>query len=198
MSRPLVMATSNRHKVVELTQLLHGLSWQVQSLKDYSPVEAPDEDGTTFEANAIKKARYYAQTLGVPCVADDSGIVVDALNGAPGVYSARYAGEECDDAQNNAKLLAELGALPAPQRTARFACCAAYADPEGRVHTKTGFVEGRIAFALSGANGFGYDPLFVPDGHNRSFAEFSLSEKQEISHRGRAFRKLRDYLESLS
>jgi len=192
------MATSNRHKVVELSQLLSGLSWQVQSLTDHVPVDPPVEDGATFEANALKKALYYASALGAPCVADDSGIVVDALNGAPGVYSARYAGDQCSDEDNNTKLLSELESVPAPQRTARFVCCAAYADPEGRVFTETGVVEGRIAFTRSGANGFGYDPLFIPDGHNRSFGDFSLEDKQMISHRGRAFRKLRDHLESLT
>jgi XTP/dITP diphosphohydrolase len=191
------MATSNRHKVVELTQLLHGLPWHVQSLKDYPEVESPVEDGDSFEANALKKANYYAAALGVACVADDSGIVVDALNGAPGIYSARYAGEDCSDADNNAKLLTELDSIPASQRTARFMCCAAYADPDGRSHTETGTVEGRIAFTPSGKSGFGYDPLFVPEGHNRTFGEFTLADKQEISHRGRAFRKLRDFLETL-
>ncbi|MBI5095699.1 MAG: RdgB/HAM1 family non-canonical purine NTP pyrophosphatase [Candidatus Hydrogenedentes bacterium] len=191
------MATSNRHKVTELTQLLTGLSWQVQSLQDYPAVAPPDEDGATFEANALHKALYYSKLLGAPCVADDSGIMVDALSGAPGVLSARYAGPGCSDADNNARLLHELNDVPESRRTARFVCCAAFAEPDGRTHVEEGIVHGRIGFAAAGDNGFGYDPLFIPEGHQITFAQFTLSQKQAISHRGRAFRKLRAFLESL-
>lgn len=196
MTKSLALGTANRHKVLELRQLLAGAPWRIQSLDDYPAVPPPVEDGDTFEANAVKKARHYASCLSVPCIADDSGISVDALQGAPGVYSARYAGPECSDEDNNTKLLTAMAAIPTPARTARFICCAAYADPDGVVHAEFGVIEGRIGFQPVGSNGFGYDPLFIPEGYENTFAQLTLTEKQSISHRGRAFRKLRAYLET--
>ena len=197
-SRPLLIGSGNRDKAAELAELLAGLPWEVKSLADFPTVPEPVEDGMTFEANALKKARYFCRRFNVPCVADDSGLQVDALDGAPGVFSARYAGEECTYADNNAKLLSALKDVPKEKRTARFVCCAAYVDPQRRTQVEMGVVEGRIALENRGDNGFGYDPLFIPDdADGRTFAEMSTAEKQAISHRGRAFRKIRDYLESL-
>ena len=155
----------------------------------------PVEDGATFEQNAIKKVEYFCGRLGYACVADDSGLVVDALDGAPGVYSARYAGEGATDLRNLEKLLRELAGVPEPRRTARFVCCAAFLRPCGQVHIEKGIVEGRIAFDPRGTGGFGYDPVFVPLGDTRTFGEFPSDEKHAISHRGNAFRQLRAYLE---
>jgi len=183
---------------VELRDLLKGMPWDVQNLADYPSVEEPVEDGDTFEANAILKARYYAEAFNVCCVADDSGLVVDALNGAPGVYSARYAGQNCTYADNNTKLLKALKDVPENKRTARFVCCAATIVPGKEPHVEVGAVEGHIAMDCAGQEGFGYDPLFIPDGYTTTFAEMALDEKQKISHRGRAFRKIRLFLESLA
>ena len=135
--------------------------------------------------------------FGVPTVADDSGLVVDKLDGAPGVYSARYAGPGCSDEDNNRKLLAALDGCPWHDRTARFVCCAAFVQPGGAPHVELGMVEGHIASAPAGDNGFGYDPLFVPENHDTTFAQMPPEAKHRISHRGRAFAELRRYLESL-
>lgn len=167
------------------------------SLRDLSPIDEPIEDGQTFEDNAEKKAVYYARQTGLCCVADDSGLEVDALNGEPGVYSARYAGAGCTDDDNNRKLLHHLGDLSENRRTARFVCCAAFAEPDGLKRVVRGTVEGRIALAPVGSNGFGYDPLFVPNGYTETFAQLDPKTKNAISHRGEAFRKMKDYLESL-
>lgn len=198
MSRALVIGSGNEDKCRELAALLKGLDWDVHSLKAYPAIPAPDEDGETFEDNALLKARYYCAQLSEACVADDSGLEVDALDGAPGVYSARYAGEACSYADNNAKLLNALEEKPWHERTARFVCCAAFVTPEGEAHVIRGTVEGHVAVEMYGDKGFGYDPLFVPDGEERTFAEMLPEEKHALSHRGRAFRLLRAYLESRS
>lgn len=197
MIESLVMGTRNPGKVRELTLLLEGLSWAVKGLGELPPVDDPVEDGDTFEANAIKKALYFSNCFGLAAIADDSGLVVDALGGEPGVHSARYAGDNATDADRNAKLLAALADVPEAERTARFVCCAAFAKPGAQPHTEMGVVEGRLLFAPRGYDGFGYDPLFVPGGYSRTFGELSPRDKMAVSHRGRAFRKLRAYLESL-
>lgn len=195
MSRVLVIGSGNRDKARELAELLKGLPWDVKSLKDFPPVEEPEETGATFEENALLKARYYSQALGgVVCVADDSGLAVDALDGAPGIYSARYAGENCTYADNNNKLLDALDAYAWHERTARFVCCAAFHDPAGVEHVELGTVEGHIAMEPFGDNGFGYDPVFVPKGQDCTFGEMTPAEKHAISHRGRAFAQLRAWL----
>lgn len=197
MAEILLIGSGNRDKAHELATLLEGLPWEVRCLKDYPPVEEPEEDGDTFEANALKKAQFYGGHFGVACVADDSGLVVDALDGAPGVYSARYAGDACSYEANNKKLLQAMAGLPWHERTAHFCCCAAFVPlNEGEVHIEMGRCEGHIAVAPSGAGGFGYDPLFVPEGEERSFAEMGPEEKHAVSHRGRAFAQLRAFLES--
>ena len=198
MSRELVVASGNRDKAAEVAKLLADTSWRIRTLADYPPIEEPVEDGETFEENALLKARYYAASVGAPCVADDSGLEVDALNGAPGVYSARYAGEDCSYADNNAKLLRELASYNGKEsRQARFRCCAAYADPEGISYVADGSVEGHIAAEPRGANGFGYDPVFIPEGFDATFGELAPEIKHAISHRGRAFQQLRDLLAGL-
>ena len=197
MAEPLLIGSGNRHKTRELSELLAGLPWAVQGLADLPEAPPPEEDGATFEDNAVKKAIYYAERFDRWCVADDSGLVVDALDGAPGVYSARYAGPDATDADNSAKLLAALADVPDPKRTARFVCCAALARPGEAPHVEMGAVEGRIGFVCRGRRGFGYDPLFTPAGRSETFAEMDPADKHAISHRGLALGKLRLYLASL-
>lgn len=195
MAEVLLIGSGNRDKARELAELLQGLPWEVRSLKDFPAVAEPVEDGRTFEENALKKARYYGRHFNVACVADDSGLEVDYLDGAPGVYSARYAGEQCSYADNNRKLLKALEGAPWHERTARFCCCAAFvAKEEGEPFLTRGTVRGHIAVAPSGSEGFGYDPLFVPEGEERTFAEMKPAEKHALSHRGRAFAKIQTYL----
>ena len=196
MAETLLIGSGNRDKAAELADLLNGLPWEVKCLKDFPDVEEPAEDGDSFEANALTKATYYREKFGVACVADDSGLAVDALDGAPGVYSARYAGECCSYEDNNRKLLQELSGLPWHERSAHFCCCATFLPQTGETPFVTlGRVDGHISVQPSGKMGFGYDPLFVPDGEDRSFAEMSPEEKHAISHRGRAFATLRRFLE---
>ncbi len=197
MSRVLLIGSGNKDKARELSAMLADLPWEVKGLGDFPVVEEPEETEDTFEGNALLKAKYYSEHFGVACVADDSGLAVDALDGAPGVYSARYAGEDCTYADNNEKLLDALAQVSWPERTARFLCCAAFCPLEGETHTVLGTVEGHIAVDSSGASGFGYDPVFVPEGHDQTFAEMRPEEKHAISHRGRAFTALKAYLETL-
>ena len=196
LTEELLIATGNAHKLGEIRVLLDGLPFNVKGLPDFQPIEPAVEDGVTFEENARKKARHYAAGLGVRCVADDSGLAVDALDGKPGVWSARYAGEDASDRDNNAKLLCALEGVPGNGRTARFVCCAVLCGVDGACHIETGVVEGRIAFEVAGVHRFGYDPLFIPNGYDRTFAELGAQVKQQISHRARAFTALRAYLES--
>ena len=197
MDNVLLIGSNNKDKAREIRSLLEDSPWDVKSLSDFEPVSEPEETEATCEGNALLKARYYAEHFGVACVADDSGLEVDALDGAPGVYSARYAGEGCSYADNNRKLLAALEGLPAERRHARFACVAAFVDGEGGEHVEQGTVEGVIAPECLGEYGFGYDPLFIPDGFDCTFGELAPEAKAEVSHRGLAFRKLCDYLASL-
>ena len=184
------MATRNRNKVRELQHLLADLGVEVLSLVDRPEVPDVVEDGDTFAANAVKKAHAVAAATGLPALADDSGLEVDALHGLPGVQSARYAGVGHDDAANNRKLLAALTGVPPARRTARFRCAIALADPTGAlgaaVEVREGACEGVILDAPRGANGFGYDPLFLYPELGRTFAELTLEEKSRLSHRARA------------
>lgn len=186
----LLLATRNPGKRREFAALLAGSPVVLHSLEDHP--EWPDvvEDGDSFLANARKKAQETARMAGLPCLADDSGLVVDALGGAPGVYSARYAGEPKSDAANNAKLLRDLSPYDAPeQRRARFVCVLVYATPQGVEAVFEGKVEGTIAKAPRGENGFGYDPLFLPLARPEfTTAELSSEEKHALSHRGQAAR----------
>lgn len=196
MHRPLLIGSGNKKKARELAEILDGLLWEVKALTDYPAVVEPEEDGLTFEENAVKKARYYSDHFGMACIADDSGLVVDALDGAPGVLSARFAGPDCNDARNLERLLAALEEVPWHKRTARFVCCAAFAEPGQPPHVETGVIEGHIAAEPFGDGGFGYDPVFVPENHDCTFAEMPNREKHAISHRGRALTKIRAYLKA--
>ncbi|KQT01117.1 RdgB/HAM1 family non-canonical purine NTP pyrophosphatase [Cellulomonas sp. Leaf395] len=194
MSARLVLATHNAHKVGELrailTPVLPGLDpASVVGARDVGAPE-PVEDGVTFVENALIKARALAAFTGLPAVADDSGLSVDVLGGAPGIFSARWAGRHGDDAANLALLLAQLAEIAEPHRTARFVCAAALVTPDGFEHVETGTLEGVLATEPRGAGGFGYDPILVPTGETRSCAELTPQEKNAISHRGTAFRAL--------
>ncbi|MGI5921570.1 MAG: XTP/dITP diphosphatase [Syntrophomonadaceae bacterium] len=189
MINKLLLATRNKHKKQELQEILSDLNLEIVTLEDIEPLPEVEEDGQTFTANAIKKARITASLSGMITLADDSGLVVDALDGKPGVYSARFAGEHATDEENNRKLLKMLKNVPEPQRTARFQCVIAISSPEGKIATVEGSCEGRIALKPSGQGGFGYDPLFIPAGEERSFAMLSAEQKNRISHRGKALKK---------
>ena len=196
-SRPrLVFATRNRGKVVELRALLSDLDIEVLSLDQLAdPVPEVVEDGDTFAANAAKKALAVSRATGLPALADDSGLEVDALGGAPGVRSARYAGEHASDAENNAALLEALADVPAERRSARFRSCLALADTTGdlaeRVLTAEGACEGYILTAPRGTGGFGYDPLFHAPELGATFAELGVGTKNEHSHRARAMQAMK-------
>jgi len=182
---PLLVGSKNPDKVLEIRRFLAGLPVRVT---DLSAFDVPDvaEDGDTFEANAALKARGFAAETGLLTVADDSGLEIDALGGAPGIYSARFAGEPPDDEANNALVLERLAGVPDDERTARFRCVIALASPEGLIFTTEGHVEGRIAREERGDYGFGYDPLFIPVGYERTFGELGRQIKDSISHRARA------------
>lgn len=192
----LVIATGNRGKLKEIQERLAGLSLVVRGLQDFPSLPTPAEDGVSFEENARIKARYYAQRLGKTVLADDSGLEVDALEGRPGVYSARFAGEGSSDEQNNQKLLAAMEAADDADRGARFVCVLAVVDPEGREMLVRGECAGRILREKKGAGGFGYDPLFQVEGNERTFAEMTPEEKARYSHRGHALNDLREKLPS--
>ena len=189
-------ATGNPHKLAELEEILTAAGIALVAPAAVGWDAAVEEDAPTLEGNARKKAEAGLAASGLPTLADDTGLFVDALDGAPGVWSARYAGEAQDAAANCAKLLRALDGVPAAGRTAAFRCVIALADPEDGVLTFEGIVRGRILDAPRGEGGFGYDPLFVPDGETRSFAEMPAGEKHGISHRGRALARLREYVAS--
>ena len=206
--RRLLVATRSRHKLRELRELLElGDEVELLSPDDLGIEGEPDETGTTFETNARIKARYYAARGGLATLADDSGLEVDALGGGPGVYTRRYAGPTATDADNNAKLLRELGGLPAERRGARYVCVLALAlpgdsGPRGglRILTRRGTCRGRIATGLRGDGGFGYDPLFEPEQEppgGRTLGQWSTAEKHAISHRSRAARRMTPVLRDL-
>jgi XTP/dITP diphosphohydrolase len=190
----IVLATRNKKKIEEMKRIIEDLSISVLTLDDFIGCPEVEEEGATFEENAIKKAQTVASYTGKPSVADDSGLEVYALKGAPGTLSARYAGEDKDDRKNINKLLLEMRSIADEQRGARFVCCIALAFPEGSVKTFSGYVEGKIGREPRGSQGFGYDPVFYPEGYNRTFAEMTANEKDALSHRGKALRKLRRYL----
>ena len=185
--KEILAATNNKHKLEELRTILgqHGI--KVLSASEAGGVPDVVEDRDTFEGNASKKALETAQEKGMTVFADDSGLEVDALDGAPGIYSARYAGPNKTDKDRYEKLLSELEGVE--DRTARFVCVIALASPEGLIGTARGTVEGKIALAPSGEGGFGYDPVFIPNGHDKSFAELGEDIKNSMSHRGNALKK---------
>ncbi|CAN5231860.1 RdgB/HAM1 family non-canonical purine NTP pyrophosphatase [soil metagenome] len=194
MTLRLVLATRNPGKVAEVRRILAGLEVELLDAADMD-LPAVEEDGETFADNARLKARTGAAACGLPCVADDSGLVVDALGGAPGVHSARYAGEQGQDAANLRLVLERTRGVA--DRTAAFVCVAALATPDGRDWLAVGELRGTLADAPRGDGGFGYDPIFVPDGETRTTAELDPAEKDAISHRGLAFRAIRPAVEAL-
>ncbi len=203
--RSIILATANPGKLREMRQVLAGLPVRLRGLGELPGIPAPAETGATFAENARLKADFYARETGTWCLADDSGLVVDALAGAPGVLSARFAAEEIPpgtgrgeiDAFNTAKLLRLLADAPGEQRGARFVCCVALADGERTLLEARGTVEGRIAHEPAGENGFGYDPVFVVPELGRTMAQLSSAEKNAISHRGQAVRRFARRLEAL-
>ncbi len=186
----IIVATRNAGKVNEFKEMLGRLGYDVESLLDYETAPETDETGSTFEENAELKSREAAAYFGHAVLSDDSGLEVDALDGAPGVYSARFAGEDKSDEANNALLLEKLTDVPTEKRTARFVCALSLAKPSGETLTVRGTMEGTIGFERKGTNGFGYDPLFIIPSLNQTAAELTKSEKASISHRGQALRKL--------
>ncbi len=193
MPETIVIGTGNAHKVVEIRDALRSVPVKLLDLTAFADVPEVIEDRDSFAGNASKKACEIAQALGCWVMADDSGLVVDALGGAPGIYSARYAGEHGDYKANNEKLLREMAGVPEEKRGARFVCVIALADPVGKVaFTVEGIFEGKIAQKEIGENGFGYDPVFYPPEQGRTVAEMTLEEKNRVSHRAlalKAFRK---------
>ncbi len=191
----LVVATANKGKFKELQLLLIGTVDRLFSSSDFPDLPEVVEDGATFAENAVKKAESAAKITGKPAIADDSGLVVDVLDGRPGVYSARFAGEKAGDAENNARLLNELAEIPVNRRTAAFHSVIALCLPDGECLTFDGELKGIILEAPRGTGGFGYDPLFLLPEFGQTLAELPIDVKNEISHRGKAFSKLKVYLQ---
>ncbi|HEU4432711.1 MAG TPA: RdgB/HAM1 family non-canonical purine NTP pyrophosphatase [Pyrinomonadaceae bacterium] len=197
----LLLGTRNPGKIHEIKLILGDVALGLCSLNDFPDVAVAIEDAATYAENAILKARFYARATGLPVLADDSGLEVDALGGAPGVLSARYAGADATDSDRRTLLLSELAKVSElakdgdENRRARFVCAIAIASVDGQVlNLSEGICEGTITFAPRGTSGFGYDPLFVPDGYDQTFAELSDEIKNQISHRARALIKLREFL----
>lgn len=195
--RRLLLGTRNPGKIREITSILQDCGWSLTSLQEFENVESPEETGDTYSENAIAKARFYAAATGLTALADDSGLEVEALDGAPGVLSARYAGSGASDADRRELLLFELSKTGDKDHRAHFVAVVAIASPDGTVmNVSEGICEGRITFEPRGTGGFGYDPLFVPDGYDQTFAELAQNVKNGISHRGRALIKTVDFLRS--
>lgn len=190
----IVLTTRNRKKLEELQRILNVSEITLLSMNDFADLEEVKEDGLSFEENALKKARYVAQKTGLPAIADDSGLEVDALGGAPGVKSARYAGEYATDEENIKKLLKELEGVSADRRGARFVCYIALVFPEGKEYIFSATVNGKIIEEPRGSYGFGYDPVFQPEGSDKTFAEMLPQEKDSISHRKKALDQLKNFL----
>lgn len=197
MKRQIVLATQNKHKVEEINEILGDLeNIEILDLSSFSPMDPVIEDGLTLEANALKKAKVVHEHTNLLSLADDTGLMVDYLLGAPGVYSSRYAGENVTYEDNNKKLLKELKGIPQRRRGARFKCCVALYDGK-IIQTFNGITEGKILTEAHGIAGFGYDPLFLPDGYNLTYAEMGNAEKNKISHRYRALKLAREFLEGI-
>ena len=195
--RSLLLGTRNPGKVIEITNILAASGWSFSSLQEFPDVGEAEENFVTFAENAIAKACFYSSATGLSALADDSGLEVAALGGAPGVFSARYAGAHASDADRRALLLSELGKTGDSNRRARFVAVVAIATPAGEIlNLSEGICEGTITFSPRGTGGFGYDPLFVPDGYDQTFAELPDAIKNLISHRARALLGTREFLTS--
>ena len=193
----IVLATKNEGKAREFREIMKDLPIKLLSLRDFPAFGEIKEDGRTFEENALKKARPLAGFGKNAAIADDSGLTVDVLNGAPGIFSARYAGPGAVDLENNLKLLKELDGLSLERRGAAFKCAIAIVTPNGTEHVVTGECLGRIGFEMRGSDGFGYDPIFIPDGFEKTFAELGMKIKNRISHRSKAIEGLCEILKKL-
>jgi XTP/dITP diphosphohydrolase len=194
----IVLATRNKNKIAEIRRITADLPLTILSLDDYPDCPETVEDQDSFEGNAIKKAVDVCTCSGKPALADDSGLEVEHLNNAPGIYSARYAAGagQGNDVKNYEKVLSELKNVPDEKRSAQFVCCIALAFPDKTTKTFFGYAKGRIGHEPRGSKGFGYDPIFIPEGHNKTFAEMSGDEKNKLSHRGKALEKLAENLHS--
>ncbi len=195
--KKIILATGNRHKVEEITALLGELPFKVTSLKEYPQIVMPEEDRDTFAGNAAKKAEAVSRATGEIALADDSGLEVEALNGRPGVLSARYAGENSNDGANNKLLLKELKNVPPEKRGAKFTCAIALAVPGDKTYIVQESCSGLIATERRGSEGFGYDPLFYYEPVGLTFAEMPAEQKNKISHRGKALHRMRKLMEVL-
>ncbi len=189
-----ILATHNKGKISEMQTLLADMGIEVIAMDQAGDIPEIVEDGSTFYENAMKKASTVAKATGLTAIADDSGLEVDALNGQPGVFSARYAGEHASDQENYQKLLKELQNIPSGKRTARFKCVIVTCKPDGRCISAEGVCEGAITEMPRGKQGFGYDPVFIPRGSQKTMAEITKDEKNKISHRGMALRSLKEQL----
>ncbi|NWF88633.1 MAG: RdgB/HAM1 family non-canonical purine NTP pyrophosphatase [Ignavibacteriaceae bacterium] len=187
-NRKIIFATKNLGKLKEVRNIIGEKEIELISLNEFNNVGEIVEDGNSFEENAVIKAKHVYHLLGLPVIADDSGLVVEQLGGEPGIYSARYAGENATDEDNNKKLISKLSFFPKPHR-AKFVCSAVYIDGKGIVKAQ-GEILGQILHEPKGTNGFGYDPLFLPDGYDKTTAELDMEEKNKISHRSKAFKSL--------
>lgn len=193
----IVLATENQGKIKEIKAMLKGLDLQILTLQDFPNLPKIVEDGETFKENAIKKAKEIADFTSRVALADDSGLEVEALNNAPGVYSARFAGEKAKDLENNKKLLALLKGLPLVRRKARFVCVIAIAEPDGKVYATKGELKGLIALRPAGKYGFGYDPIFFLPQYKKTVAQISAEDKNRISHRSKALKAAKKILRRL-
>jgi XTP/dITP diphosphohydrolase len=191
----IILATANEHKIKEIREILNDPSIEIKTARELGMADKLREDGNTFEENALQKARAIYEATGQPALADDSGLEAYFLNHRPGVLSARYAGENATDEENNKKLLKELGPLSFRRRTAKFRCVMAFVA-KGIEEIVSGECKGIILEQPHGTNGFGYDPLFKPDGYDKTFGEMAPEEKHKISHRSRALQKMKPVLES--
>jgi len=188
---PLVIATTNKGKIHEIRDLLKDYSVKIMELEEFDPIPSVDEDGNSFEENAYKKASFTSKVLGLPALADDSGLVVEALGGLPGIHSARYAGKNATDEQKCARILMEM--KDRSNRKAIFECVISIAVPNGNALTYTAHCKGLIALKPGGQNGFGYDPIFIPINKKLTFGQMNPKEKYKIDHRTKAFKKIKKF-----
>jgi XTP/dITP diphosphohydrolase len=195
MSNIIALATTNKNKIVEFQQILQDFDVEIRCISDFGPLPIAVEDGQTFEENAYKKALHTARILGIPAIADDSGLVVHALNGEPGVYSARYAGDQATDDENILKLLEKIKNIK--DRRASFICVLSIAVPSGPALTYIGQCDGTIIEDKRGTSGFGYDPVFFVDQYQKTFAQLTMQQKNAISHRGKALSEFKSEIKKV-